>query len=59
MNNIHDNGINIIAELNLLHDILNLPKHTKYVNYDYSPIIHGCMRTCRDRGIYKKMFGFC
>ena len=55
INNIHDNGINNISELNLSHDTLNLSKHTKDVNYDYSPIMHGYMSTSRCRG----MFGFC
>ena len=53
MNHIHDNVINNIAGLNLPHGILNLSKRTKDVNYDYFPIIHGCMSTCRGRVIHK------
>ena len=29
MNHMHDNEVNNIYELNLLHDIINPPKHTK------------------------------
>ena len=41
MTRIHDKEVNKIAECNLLHDIINPPKHTKNLNSHYSPIIHG------------------
>ena len=41
----HDNEVKNIAECNLLHDIINPPKHAKNINNHYSPILHGCMNT--------------
>ena len=38
---IHDNEVNNIAECNLLHDIINLPKCARNINSHYSPILHG------------------
>ena len=35
MNSIHDNNVNNIAEVNLLHEILNTSKHTKYISSHY------------------------
>ena len=40
-----NNKVNIIAEYNLLHDIINTPKHAKNLISQYSPILHGCMNT--------------
>ena len=44
---IHDNEVNNIPEYNLLHYLINPPKHTKHLNSHYSPILHGCMNTKR------------
>ena len=45
MNCIHENEVNKLAEINLLHDILNPSRRTKIKNYHYFPILHGCMNT--------------
>ena len=45
MTRIHNNEVKNIAEYNLLHDIINTPKRTKYLNIHYSPILHVCMNT--------------
>ena len=42
---IYNNKVNHIDKFNLLHDILNPSKHTKYINSHYSPILHGCVNT--------------
>ena len=42
---IHDKEVNKIAEYNLLHDIINPPKCTKYLNSHYSHILYVCMNT--------------
>ena len=42
---IHDNEVNNIAECNLLHDIINPPKHAKNINSHYSPILHKFLST--------------
>ena len=49
MNSIRDNKVNNIAELDLLHYILNTSKRTKYINAHYSPILRGCMNTRRGK----------
>ena len=49
---IHDKEVNKIYECNLLHHIINPPKHTKKLNSHYSPIKHGFMNT----GIGKSKF---
>ena len=54
MMRIHDKEVNKIAECNLLHDIINLPKCAKILNRYYSHIIHGCMNTRHDREFFKK-----
>ena len=41
----HDNGINDIAEWNLLNDILNPSRNGKRKNYYYYPIVHVCIHT--------------
>ena len=51
---IHRNKVNRIAESNLLHDILNLPKRTKKFNIHYSPILHECVNTQEGRAKFKK-----
>ena len=58
MNNIHNNNVNIIAECNLLYDILYLYKHNNNNNYHYSHILLGCMNKRRGKEKYK-MFIFC
>ena len=45
MNRIPDKDVNNIDGFNLLHDILNPSKFTKYINSHYSPIINGWMNT--------------
>ena len=45
MKKIHDNNVNIIPEFNLLHDIINYSKRNKSYNYNYYPILHGCINT--------------
>ena len=53
MNGIHENKVNNMSEWILLHDILNLYKHTKNINIHYSHILHGCIYTRRVRVKYK------
>ena len=50
---IRNNEVNNIPEFNLLHDIINSPKHAEYLNIHYSPIIHGCMNTRRGKAKFK------
>ena len=50
---IHDNEVNKIANLNLLHDKVNFPKRTKFLNIHYSIIIHGCMSKIKVRAKFK------
>ena len=52
MKNIQNNGVNNIDEINLLHYILNPSTRSKNINYNYSPILHGCINTHRVRGKY-------
>ena len=54
MMRIHDKEVNKIAEFNLLHDIISLPKRTKSLNIHYSPILHGCMNTREGKARFKK-----
>ena len=53
MTRIHNNEVNNIAECNLLHDIINPPKHAKILNIHYSPILHGWMNTRKGRAKFK------
>ena len=53
MNNIYYNDVNNIVERNLLHDILNISKLDKNINYDYFPILHECINTRIVKGKYK------
>ena len=46
---IHINEVKNIDEWNLPHDIINPPKRAKFLNIYYSPILHGCMNTRRDK----------
>ena len=41
----HGNKVNKLAECNLLHDMINLPKRTKILNSHYYPILHRYMNT--------------
>ena len=50
---IHGNEVNKIAEQNVLHDIINLSKRTKFLNSYYSPIMHGRMNTRKGRAKFK------
>ena len=43
INRIHDNEVNDIERCDLLHDILNASKYTKYISIQNSPIINGCI----------------
>ena len=52
--NIHENKVNKISECNLLHDIINPSKCSKYINIYYSPIIDGCMNTRKSRAKFNK-----
>ena len=49
MTRIHDKEVNKISECNLLHEIINPPKRTKYLNIHYPPIIHGCTNTVKGK----------
>ena len=49
MAHIHDKEVNIIAECNLLNDIINPPKCTKILYIPYSLIIHVCINTRHGR----------
>ena len=42
-----------MAEWNLLHDIPNPSKCTKFPDIHYSPIIDGCMNTLKVRSKFK------
>ena len=53
MNRIHDIKLNNISQCDLLYDIINPYKHTKSINSHYSPILHGCMITCRGISNFK------
>ena len=53
MNVIHRNKVNKITECNLLHDIINYPKHTKHLNIYYYSDIHGWMNTQKGRAKFK------
>ena len=41
--------VNKLAELNLLHDILNYHKQTNNLNSHYYPIIQWCMNICKGK----------
>ena len=55
MTRIHNNEVNNISECNLLHDMVNPPKHAKKLNSHYSPILHGCMNTGKGTTKFKKI----
>ena len=57
MNIIHDNNVNNVNELNLLHDILNPSKRTKNINSHYCPILDVCMNTRRSGAIFENLLG--
>ena len=52
---IHDNEVNNISKCNLLHDIINPPKHAKNINIQYSPILHGFMNTRKSTVKFKNL----
>ena len=54
MIHIHDKEVNKITECNLRHDIINPPKHSKFLNSYYYPILHVCMNTIKGRSKFKK-----
>ena len=54
MINIHDNEVKNIAECNLLHDIINPPKHAKNMNSHYYPILHVRLNNRKCRAKFKK-----
>ena len=45
--------VNQIAEVNLLHYILNPSKRSKNINSYYFPILHACMNTQKGRAKFK------
>ena len=49
------NDVNDLSEFNVLHDILNPSKHIKIINYNYSPILHGCINTRRGKEFLKTL----
>ena len=49
----HDKEVNKISECNLLHDIINPPKHAKKLNSHHSPILHGFMNTIKGKAKIK------
>ena len=53
MNFAYDNKVNNIYEWNLLHNIINPYKCTKYINIYHSPILCGCVNTRGGREEYK------
>ena len=53
MTRIHNNEVKNIAECNLLHGIINIPKRTKKLNIHYSHILHGCMNTRKGKAKFK------
>ena len=53
MNCIHENKVNKMAELNLLHDIPNPSKCTKFPDIYYSPILQEFMNTIKVRSKFK------
>ena len=53
MTHIHGNEVKNIDECNLIHDIINPPKHAKKLNSHHSPIIHGFMATRKGRDKFK------
>ena len=46
---INENKLNKTTECNLINDMLNPSKHTKFLNSHQSTILHGCMNTRKDR----------
>ena len=49
----HKNIVNKRPECNLLHDILNPPKHNKILNIHYSPILQGYINICKGEAKFK------
>ena len=55
---VHNNEVKNIAKLNLLHDIINSPKHDKILNSHYSPILHVYMNTRKGKAKLKKFSSY-
>ena len=55
MMHIHEKELNKIAECNLLHDIINSPKLTNFLNIHYSPILHACMNNRKGKAKFKNV----
>ena len=53
MTRIHNNEVYNKSEFNLIHDIINPPKHAKNLNTHYYPILHVCINTRRVRERFK------
>ena len=53
MIHIHKKEVNKTSEYNLIHDIINNPKHAKNLNSHYYPIIHVCMNNRRGEAKFK------
>ena len=49
----YDKEVNKISECNLLHDIINIPKHTKNLISHYYYILYVCMNTRHGRAKFK------
>ena len=45
----HNDKVNKISEFNLLHDIINPPKHNRNLHRHYYPIGYGCIHTREGR----------
>ena len=54
MNCIHENKVNKIAACNLLHNIINPYKCSKYIHIYYYTILHGCMNTRKGGAKFNK-----
>ena len=53
MTHIQNNKVKNIAELNLLHDIINPTKGAKKLNSHYYPILHGCINNRNGKAKFK------
>ena len=51
---IYNNEVKNIYERNLIHNIINTPKRVRNINTHYSPILHGCMNTRKNRARFRK-----
>ena len=53
---IHENEVNIMAQYNLLHDIINNSKRTKKLKIHHSPIWNGYINTQKDRANFNNFW---